>query len=669
MSTINDDFTRLYAPPSYLINGEFAIPEDKVVEWVQKNNDKSMSFLRSNRGWKSARICMGIYYGDETEKIPSRLSKVSVKKLRRQAREAVENAANIRPNWQHKSRKKQYQGQAEKYDELRDSWFYEQDFYHYLKETLQYAAGGGTGYIWLWPQFDKATEQLEIIPNVLKWDQVLPYHCGTDSNLDGIYGITVHLEVPVPEAHERWPKHINILQPDRNVPSSFTRNWEKVRRVFKGVYDRLKNNKATISQDPYPVTDVYFTWVRDNSINTSGASVRMGTEGAHYSYNVKPGEKLFPYRRFMITSNIGVIYDGPPLYFNCHVPIAAFKFEHVAGEFLGINIIRDGRRLEESNNNILRAFEDSIVGKLNPPLAVSDRIPAPIRAQLTVGARNMIGKVFEYAPSLIKEQILPILPPDTYSLPQGSADLIRFYQEMSDYLMGTADASILTKLNQMPAADTQESFLNSLGSLAKGHSRGIEQSIIRLAKIWLYFAPQVYTTSRIITKLGANGMLKAMDFDPLSIMPTETDPDYSELSYGEKIQQHILQFSIYAAPNSIQERMSQTNKLIMMQLIKMGVEIPNETLYNTFRDDGEYETNKNKWKQEQLEKILLSAMLQKALAAANNQADPMNQLATQLQEMIKGGTNNEGRTPTNNQPPRLEQKMRDGVPDSTIASY
>lgn len=669
MSTRIDEFTKLYSPPSYLFNGTFTIPEADVVEWVQKNNEKSMSFLRSNRGWKSARICMSIYYGDETEKIPTRLSKVSVKKLRRQAREAVENAANIRPNWQHKSRKDKYQSQAEMYDKLRDSWFYEQDVYHYLKETLQYSAGGGTGYIWLWPDFDKATGQLEIIPNVLRWDQVLPYHCGSDSNLDGIYGTTIHLELPVPEAHEKWPKHINILKPDRNVPSSFIKNWQKVSRVFKGVYDRLKNNKGTISQDPYPVTDVYFTWVRDNSINNTSTPVLMGKEGGHYSYNVDPGGKLFPYRRFMITTNTGVIYDGPPLYFNCHVPIIPFKFEHIAGEFLGINIIRDGRRLEESNNNILRAFEDSITGKLNPPMAVSDRLPDSIINQLSVSTRQMIGKVFRISPTIIKDAISPIVPSDFYNPAQGSVDLVRFYQEMSDYMMGTADSSVLTKLNQMPAADTQEAFLNSLGSLAKGHARGVEQSIIRMAKIWLYFAPQVYTTERIITLLGADGMLKAMDFDPNSIVPAKDDGDYTNLSYAERLQRHIKQFSVYAAPNSLQERMSQTNKLIVMQLLKMGVEIPNEKLYDTFLDDGEYKIGKDKWKAEQLEKILLSAMLQKALAAANNEADPMNQLASSLKEVIGGGTNNEGRPPSNAQPPRLETKQREGIPEPTVATY
>jgi hypothetical protein len=100
----------------------------------------------------------------------------------------------------------------------------------------------------------------------------------------------------------------------------------------------------------------------------------------------------------------------------------------------------------------------------------------------------------------------------------------------------------------------------------------------------------------------------------------------------------------------------------------MGIEIPNEKIYNTFMDDGEYETGKKTWKKEQIEKVQMSALLQKALQSANQQADPANQTAQALMEKLRG-TTNEGRPATNAQPPRLQQKMRDGIPDSTIASY
>jgi hypothetical protein len=668
---MSDQFTELYRPPSFVTpDGRFESYDEKVLEWLNSNTEKSRNLLRSNRGWKSAEICMAIMYGDETERIPKGLSKASVKKLRRQAREAVANVANMRYNWQHRARKSEnteYQDQAEIYDKLKDDWTYTQDLYHKIEEVGYYAAGGGTGYIWLWPDYDKATGELEIVPKVLDWRQVLPFHAGVNNDLDSLYGVCVHLEISVPEAHEMFPNHIDIIQSDRNIPSNYAKNWHQTNRTYRGVFNRLTGNKSAIAQDNYPVTDIFYTWIRDNSINNTDQVMQMGDPKAHYSYTVKPDEKLFPYRRLIISTTRGIIYDGPPLYFNCHVPISPFKFENVPGEFLGISIIRDGRRLEESTNNILRSFEDAIVGRRQPPLGVSDRLPKSIREKLRVNSRQLIGKIFEYSPTLLKESIVPLLDPKFYDVSNAEIDLVKYNSETSDYLMGTADASILTKLNQMPAADTQEAFLKSLGTLATSHSRSFEQSMIRLAKIWLYFAPQVYTTERIIVKLGADGILKALDFDPNTIVPNKEN--YPDLTYPERLQQHIRRFSIYAAPNSLQERMSQTNKLIVMQLIKMGVEIPNETLYNTFRDDGEYKVNRDKWIKEQVEKIKLSAVLQKALAEANNAADPNNQLATQLIEKLKGQQNGEGRPPLNDQPPQLQSKTdQDGVSRSTVTT-
>src|SRR5687768_16356531 len=98
-----NEFTKTYAPPSYINDdGSFATNiDDKLVEWVQENNTKGQTYLRANRAWKSADICMAIFYGDETERTAIG-SKVSIKKLRRQAREQVANASNIRPRWKHK---------------------------------------------------------------------------------------------------------------------------------------------------------------------------------------------------------------------------------------------------------------------------------------------------------------------------------------------------------------------------------------------------------------------------------------------------------------------------------------------------------------------------------------------------------------------------------------
>lgn len=684
-----DKFTQAYAPPMYInLNGEINNNNQEVVGWVHDNNTKAQSFLRANRGWKSADICMAIFYGDETDRIPAGLSKVSVKKLRRQAREAVANASNIRPRWKHRSRKDKFAEQAKTQDNLRDDWYYTQFIDQKVKLALQNAAGGGTGYIFLWPDYDCNTGQLEIQARVLNWRQVLPFHAGDDADIDTIFGLTVHIEMPVPEAHEKFPEHMGIIKADRNVPSFFSRNWQGVKRRFKGVVDRMRNNKP-IAQDPYPVADIFYTWVRDNSINTTGHDILMGEAGAHYSYIVpslydENGKqvlgrttkdcKLFPYKRLIISTPHGVIWDGPPFWINIFVPVVPFTFEKVVGEFLGINIIRDGRRLEDSANNILRSFEDAIKGRLSPPIGIDSGLPKDIKSKLKRNIRSMMGMTFEYNGIQLQKAVVPLIHQDYYNLDPKGIEIAKLMFEMQDYQMGTADLTNLNRLNQMPAADTQEHFLQALGALATDHSRGIEQSMIKLANIWLWFSFQVYTTERIIILLGADNVINTADFDPDNLVPKPEDyPEINEASHGDnayaaRLQKHIRNFSIFAAPNSLQERMSQTNKLILLQLLKMGVQISNKRLYDAFIDDGQFSIEKGEWKKEQIEKIEIAAELQKKLKMANDETDPMNRIAKSVEETIRG-TNNEGRPNSNNESPQLKSKSdEDGIPRTTMTT-
>lgn len=714
---MSNEFTKLYSPPDFFnYKGERVLGEEqdrKLVEYINSNNDKSKSFLRSNRGWKSAESCMAIFYGDDNEKIPTGLSRVVVKKLRRQTREAIANATNIRPRWEHRSYNDKYPEETQVYDDLRDDWWYGQKIDRRLKGALQFAGGGSTGYLFLWPDYDPATGELEITATPLSWKQVLPYHAGVDATVDSVYGLTVRIEMAVPDAHAKFPKHIDIIRADRNVPDFFARSWSTVVRRWKGVADRMKNRNTPFAQDPYPAVDIFFTWIRDLSTNETGNTLLMGEVGAHYSYNV-PSKfdptfninkidsnnviissndpryaetdangnskyryitdkecRLFPYQRLIISTTSGVIYDGPPLYLNRFRPVVPFKFEEVVGEFLGINLIRDGRRLEESANKMLQALEDSIVGKLSVPIAIDPKLPLSIKQKLSRNVRLLIGKVIEYSPTLMEKAVTQIIPADFFNIDSGAIEILKYNQDMQDYQMGTNDASFLTKMNQMPASDTIDAYLRSLGALSTDYARGFELSMLQVARVWLDFAPQVYTTPRIITKYGAADLVaSAADYDPNSIIPQKED--YPNCSYAERWQKHMKNFTIYATPFSLQENISQTNKLTLMTLQKIGVPISNRKLYDTFIPDGKYDLVYKDWIEEQMEKTKIAAELQRQLQAANQQADPMNKLAESAANLVNsnnGNTNQEGRPNSYEKPPTLEQKSNpDGTARSTVAT-
>lgn len=704
-----NSFNRMYSPPCYITEqGDLATNTDeKIIEWHHQEIEKSKNFLRSQRGWKSADLCMRIFYGDDNNDKPTgKLSVLAIRKLRRQAREAIANASNIRPRWQTKA-KEEYAQTADIYNKRRDAWFYCQFVDRYIKEALQWAGGATTGYLMLWPEPDQRRGgKIDIMPKVLSHKNVFPFHASADSRIETVYGISAWFEMALPEAHAKWPEHMDIIRTDRDIPSYFAGRFEKTRKTWRGVVDWFTTNKNKNADfSPYPVADIFFTWIRDTTINDSGHELLLGEPGAAYSYYVpslydynraqnkvlngevissehpeyheNPSARfitrnecmLFPNMRFMITTNYGVIYDGPPIWVCNRPPLTWFKFEEVPQEWLGISLIRDGIKAERSANNMLRAIEDSVVLKLQPPIAVNENLPKQVIAQLRSNVRLMMGKVFKYNTMQTEKAIVPLIDPNYFQIDSSAVELIKFLHEMSDYQMGTSDFSAWQRLKQLPAADTQESMIQNLGILATDHERTIERSILEMADIWQQFAPQVYTTDELITTLGKDGITEeTWDFKASSLF-SSTNPN-DKRSLNQRLLDHMNIFSVHAAPHSIQERMSITRKLTLLQLAKGFVRISEKKIYDSFVDDGQYAKNVEDYNREQKEKITIAAELQSTLQNANAEAQPHNQLVQRLIDEIRGTANNStGRPANNSAPPRLEAKTdNNGVPRSTVAT-
>lgn len=686
-----NEFIKLYAPPSYLTEeGELANNDSKLLEYITSNNNKGLNFLRSNRGWKIADICMSYLYGDDNSKIPDGISKVTFKKLRRQIREMIANATNIRPRFEIQTFKDNYQDEADIYSKLNKHWWINKFVDKKVKSVGQWAGGAGTGYILQWPEYNCITGETEISVYVLSHKDVFPWHVSGDNvDLDKLYGVSVRLEMSVPEAHEKYPEHVSLIKQDRSVPSRVQAGAKKVYRALQGVYQALGKNKGTRTQveNPYPTCDIFMTWIRDNSINTTGHTVVLGGDSSEAIFNKKwayevPSYynedgtrsqysrrdcKLFPNRRLVISTNYGIIYDGPPEYVNRQVPITDFRFDEIVGEFLGLPAGNDARGLEEAANEMARASVDAVTGRVQPPTAIDDSIPAPLAKKLAANPRTLQGKVFRYNTQKLSAAIKPLFTPDYYTIDPHAIELIGLFQQMSDYVVGTHDLTALTQLAQMPGADTQDAMIRMLGALALDYSRSFEYSLGRMGRIWLDFAPQVYDIKQRLLFLGKDGVtLESWDFEPESLIPkTELN---SDLPMWQRLRDHLSKFSLYIAPFSLQERASTTNKLIVLQLKKVGMTfIPDSFVYSTFYDDNKFEELSKQYWDEQETKIKMAARLNAEMQKAQEQASAGNQLFEELKSTIQQGQ--VGRPSENTAAPKLESKLDDsGVPRTTMTS-
>lgn len=697
---IQENFHKKYAPPSAFDDyGNYVNIKKDLQDWLNTNINDAMHYLRLNRGWRDADLCMSILYGDDNVRVSKKsgLSRLSIKKLRRQAKEQIANHTTVQPKWgfrTYKTEDEVAEKQATIYTKLLNAWFYRQFIDKKIESVLNWTEGAGTGWLLLWPDKDLLTGEIDIIAHALSHKQVMVFHCPADAEYQKAYGVCVRLEMPIPEAHEKFPLHIDLINEDRSVPSWIARPFKAVKRLWRGVYDRMEYNKATrISSNPYPTVDIFLTWVRDDSVNLTGRDIVMGEVGSHYAYTVpsfydenneinriETGEidnegnpvlrevsredcKLYPKRRMFISCSGGIIYDGPPMWGDKLVPVVPFKFESVVGELLGLSPINDGRQIEENVNMLIRTMINSALVKAAPPIGIDDSIPIDIAKNFNPSRPN---QKLRYNTRILQNGIKVLMDSEFFRQDAAIPGLIELLLQMQDHVVGTSDwQTAAMKLKQMPGADTQESMMQALGVLTTAQSRGVEKSLLMLGMIWIGFAPQVFTVDKIMDVLGPEGTTFEMfDYHPNSLVEYKDPMDSRD--YYVRFCEHIKKFGFYAAPSSLQEKQSIQNRLAVLQAKNAGAKISGRKIYDALIPDGEYNKSKAEFIAEQKEDIEMAAELNAQIQKARQ--DLENPVVGAINSVL-GRETKQGRPPTNKAPARLEQKTDDnGVPRSTLAT-
>lgn len=686
------DFTRI---PSYITSdGRIVKNDDDLLQYLYHSVESAKTFLRSNRGWRVAEINREIILGGSPrDENLSKVTRLNINKLRRQGNEIIGNAANIRPNFGIRTAKSDTSAtdKAATYEELRDFWWRERAVDSTFKEAVTEAANS-IGYIFQWPEYDCVTGQVEIQAYALNYKEVFPYQMGPDNDLDKAYSVTVWREMPIAEFREKFPAHAESINPSRNSPSYLGKAFENAAKKFKkglrGILDWGLDRKANgVSGPTFPTVDVFYTFTRDETINRSDEPIRMGTLlngdlAGHDSYEVPPlnenkdnykDAKLFPFRRLTIWTHNRIIQDGPPKWITFSLPVADLRFKRIPKEFLSIGILNDGRSLENALNEMLNSIYERIYARANFPIAYDETLSKQVKHLLkTKGLKGLIGKGLEMNLRLQSTPLRALFDKDLFGIDQYEFQVITSLMELLDYVVGTNDFSNLQRKNQIPAADTLEAFVQSMGVLTVDHEREISRGVAKFGKIWLQFAPQVYTLKRRITVVGSNAVdVKDMDYDPESTVP-KLDPKAEGKPYWKRLKEHLAKYNLVSIPGSMQERQSVTNKLTLLQMLKSGVPISTRKLYDTFIGDGNYDKVREEWVNEQTENAKLAAKIRAEVEAiAQNSKSPESgglvqqvMSALQQQDTSKEGRPNEDRTL-----PRQEIKRdEDGVQRATNAT-
>jgi hypothetical protein len=327
---------------------------------------------------------------------------------------------------------------------------------------------------------------------------------------------------------------------------------------------------------------------------------------------------------------------------------------------------------------------DAMNARLSPPRAFDRNSQAAGLAQ-TINTRipnQVVGLDLSLTP--LQQQMGPLLPFQWYEYPAHYLQAQQMLSQMMKDQMGVADAQSMARARQLPSGDSVEKLMEQLGPLIKDQSRNMEESIRSLGEHWKACFFQFYTAQRRMQLIGPDGVSEEdFDYKPGTLIPYSdkqlwTDaggpdmntpdlrrrfgaPEEWERYFArneivpqfERARWHKDNFSFNVMPYSLHEFNSISRKLFYIQLQSRGFPVDPWTLAELFdiKNFGEIPNvpDPNTGGLRRAETIF-----ERWLAWMEIQGRIQQAMGGGQQGGGRGGR--QGRPPTGQQPPTMENK-------------
>jgi hypothetical protein len=575
----------------------------RVVGWIREAIQESDEFLRACTGYSKIEDTITTIMGVSSDLRSATLSGTECNQIAKTFFDMSAGLTDVKPFWEYRTYNKRFESHGSIYGHLSEHTWLQRQMDIEFMGAIQYALCGGTTYFE--PYWDPRIEDFR----AEAWDprDVLPIRPTTSTSIQDCYGVvarksrsTNHIRYLARYVYER-PDLIKYIQPDRDssIAGGASLRNTRVGALLQKLGDspfrqRLFGEQSQRDIPRIPTTDLFTTYIDDETINEGTQDVHMGSfddKGEprnNWSYIVKKGERLYPRKRMIVTVN-GLpepLYDGPSPWWHGLFPYPKLTIDPVKWSYLGKAPLWDLLTLNKALNKLLRVYDDW-AERLARPDVIADKNAISQHLVDRTDTRRA-GKKFRINP--VAGKGLQIVGPDP--LPADFWKGIEYYEAKIKELSGSQDISNLMKLNQMPSSDSIETILESMSLSWRMRSRVIEVFMREFATMMAYNFAQFYTLPRRLTILGAEGATpEDFDFDPGSLVPDFVDPtDFDDqgnikaesLSRGplnryDRAREFLRQFSFHIAPGSLLASSEMQQKLLYLQLARAGL-IDNFTL-------------------------------------------------------------------------------------------
>jgi hypothetical protein len=702
-----------------------ACSPDELFAWSQQMLSDARSYLRLQPAYKYIAEGMDIINGESMVTGVQSLSDVKTEATVRNTREIVAAQTNLRIVPAFKSEAEQYRDQNAILNKGFMAWQNMTFADRQLRKAWQWASAGGTGYVG--PRYDPnyyCRGQGDIVWDAYGPLDVLPLGLPSSLNIQGAYAVALRKKMPIHQVWRMFPLQRDNIKPNRVTTMGKGMVIAQAVKFASAVLKRFgQGTRAPEEASTWDTCDVYYIYIDDDSVNETGAPLQIcgpdGRWGTSWSYTVpfvgqqiatgrmlsggRPEVReakredclIYPNRRLMIATDSCVINPAPEhqssYRWDGHVPIAQFRADDWAWNFLGFPVTRYGHSLEKLMIELWRGIGDQMNLSLNPS-AFFDRGSSATSMLQTTNPRIPGLRVgLDMALNTASSQFAPMLPYQWYQTNPAIIETVaKILPAILKEQMGVADVSAMARARQLPSGDSTEKLLEAMGPLVKDQSRNMEEGVRLLGEMWKSDWFQFATAKRRM-QIGGPDMLadEDYDFEPGTLIPMSEDPSnkgsFIPMTQGpegnwsynpaspdvrmhslsvnafERARWHKNNFTFSVTPYSLHELNSTTRKLFMLQLMKAGFPLSWWTQAEMFDvknfgpcmfqdTDGTLREARN-----EIERYIVQLEIQARIAQAKGDGGGGKK---------KGGAR--GRPETFQQPPVMEQKSGEGGTRATV---
>jgi len=542
-------------------------------DWCTQALAEGNAFLQSQSGYDDIELTIKAVMGDQyRDKLrPASISQLQLNHTGKIALDLASSLTDIKPFWEYRTSNDRFQPACEMGQKLATSWWTNRlidlRFCDVIKNCL--AAGSAHAHL----VYDTDLQDLNMLPEDVR--DVLPIRPTDMISVQNCFGVIIRRERTVNYLKHMYPAFANRIHADREGSIAALQKKSQYSRMMQQLGSMsgfMANLWAGMGGRPaaapltVPVCDVYTIYVKDDSVNETGSDVVMGDPSRNWSYIVKPGEPLYPRKRCIVItpSCKQPLYDGPNIYWHGLFPVPKLTLDPWPWTWLGKSPLKDVLSIQQAIHRIARGMNDKLEKAWRPDLvgdaksiskAAIDKIDTR-RAGLRL-RQQMAGNIE------IKE-------PDLQGVTIGAEVLKLLIEEMKE-LSGTQELTSLVQLGQLPSSETIERMTESMSPAIRLRSRVMESFMREVAMITLMNFFQFYTTAMRVAVLGPRGQtFEDFDYDPGTLIPDEINGLGRYDPRHERAREFIKYFTYQIAPGSLLAASEVTEKLMYLQLSRMG---------------------------------------------------------------------------------------------------